>query len=69
MKKILLTIAGFLLATILTAPGIASAALSEQEANEIGVNAYLYFYPLVTMDLTRRQITNIESSKNPASAP
>jgi len=69
MKKILSTIAGLLLATVLTAPGVASASLSEQEANEIGVNAYLYFYPLVTMDITRRQMTNIESGKKPGYGP
>jgi hypothetical protein len=69
MKKILSIISGFLLAATLTAPGIASAALSEQEANEIAVNAYLYFYPLVTMDISRRQMTNIESGKKPGYGP
>lgn len=40
-------------------PSAAQAApLSEQEVQAIGVDAYLYFYPLVTMDLTRRQMTN-----------
>ena len=29
----------------------------------IGVDAYLYFYPLVTMDLTRRQMTNVPAGK------
>ena len=33
--------------------------ISEQDAHSIGVAAYLYFYPLVTMDLTRKQLTNV----------
>jgi len=69
MKKIVLIITRFLLATALTAPGIVIASLSEQEANEIGVNAYLYFYPLVTMDITRKQMTNSESGKKPGYGP
>jgi hypothetical protein len=36
---------------------------TEQEAYEIGVEAYVYFYPLVTMDVSRRQFTNIEAGK------
>jgi hypothetical protein len=39
------------------------APISEQEAHAIGVNAYLYFYPLVTMDLTRKQMTNVPAGK------
>jgi hypothetical protein len=69
MQKIASIIAGFLLVKALTAPGMAGAKLSEQEANEIAVNAYLYFYPLVTMDVTRRQMTNIESDKKPGYGP
>ncbi|HXX52813.1 MAG TPA: DUF1254 domain-containing protein [Xanthobacteraceae bacterium] len=38
----------------------AQSAITEQEAHAIGVQAYLYFYPIVTMDLTRRQLTNVE---------
>jgi hypothetical protein len=38
-------------------------ALTEQESYEIGVEAFLYFYSLVTMDTTRRQATNIEAGK------
>jgi hypothetical protein len=39
------------------------APVSEQEAQAIGVDAYLYLYPLVTMDLTRRQMTNVAAGK------
>jgi hypothetical protein len=35
------------------------APVDAQEAREIGVRAYLYLYPLVTMDITRRQMTNV----------
>jgi hypothetical protein len=37
--------------------------LTEQEAYEIGVEAYVYFYPLVTMDVSRKQFTNVEAGK------
>jgi DNA sulfur modification protein DndE len=33
--------------------------VSEQEALEIGVEAYIYGYPLVTMEMTRRVMTNV----------
>ena len=37
----------------------AADAISEQDAHAIGVAAYLYFYSLVTMDVTRKQFTNV----------
>ncbi len=37
----------------------AAEAISEQEAHAIGVSAYTYFYSLVTMELTRQQLTNV----------
>ncbi len=43
--------------------------ISEQEAHDIGVSAYLYFYPLITMDLTRKQMTNAEPGKIPGYGP
>jgi len=46
--------------------GVAPASaqsVSEEEAHAIGVDAYVYFYSLVTMDVTRRQMTNIEPGK------
>jgi hypothetical protein len=33
--------------------------MTEQDAHTIAVSAYLYFYPLVTMDVTRKQLTNV----------
>jgi hypothetical protein len=33
--------------------------ITEQQAHAIGMDAYIYFYPLVTMDLTRKQLSNI----------
>jgi hypothetical protein len=38
-------------------------ATSAQDVHEIGVEAYIYLYPLVMMDVTRRQLTNIEAGK------
>jgi hypothetical protein len=41
----------------------AQPSVTEQEAYAIGINAYLYFYSLVTMDITRKQLTNAEPGK------
>ncbi len=43
--------------------------INEQEAFEIGVEAYTYLYPLVLMDTTRRQATNVEAGKAIARGP
>lgn len=40
-----------------------SEPVSEEQARGIATDAYVYFYPLVTMELTRRQVTNIEPGK------
>ena len=64
--------AGMLGAGLLTlASSMASAqtAITEQEAHAIGVDAYLYFYPLISYDITRLYSTNVEPNKEPLKAP
>jgi hypothetical protein len=43
----------------------AATPITEQEAHAIGVDAYLYFYPLLSTDITRLTSTNIEAGKEP----
>ncbi len=54
--------AGSLLLTLSLAAGAraedAAPAMTAEEAHSIGVDAYIYLYPLVTMDITRKQLTN-----------
>jgi hypothetical protein len=49
-----------MLATGFRAGARGAERLSEEEAHAIGVKAYLYVYSLVTVDLTRKQLTNVE---------
>ncbi len=64
-RKLFAGLLGFAMAAGIGAvlPAGAQTAIGEQEAHAIGVDAYLYFYPLVTMDITRKQMTNIEPGK------
>ncbi|WP_439367470.1 DUF1254 domain-containing protein [Bradyrhizobium sp. DASA03005] len=47
----------------------ASPAITEQEARAIAADAYVYFYPLITMDITRKQSTNVEPGKESFKGP
>jgi hypothetical protein len=51
------------LALLMTSATMKAAALTPDEAHAIGVDAHLYFYPLVTMDITRKQLTNVERAE------
>jgi hypothetical protein len=44
-------------------------AIAEPEAQGIANEAYLYFYPLLSMDLTRKQATNVAPGKEIGKAP
>jgi hypothetical protein len=52
-----------------TAQAGAETSITEQEAHAIGVDAYLYFYPLLSVDITRRVATNVEAGKIPGFGP
>jgi hypothetical protein len=44
-------------------------ALTEDQARAIAVDAYVYFYSLLTMDVTRKQMTNVPPGKIPGFGP
>ena len=43
--------------------------MDEATAHEVGVEAYIFLYPLVLMDITRRQMTNVEAGKEIGRGP
>ncbi len=74
MKKIILFAALLLMviAQVSYVAGAQEATLSPEDVHSIGVEAYVYLYPLVTMDVTRKQFTNVapgvEVGKGPMNA-
>ena len=60
MKQIIRTalVLGLLISPTLPLIANAQSALTEQEAQSIAVDAYVYFYPLLSMDVSRKQFTN-----------
>jgi len=47
----------------------AEAPLTPEEAHAIAVDSYHYFYPLVTMDITRKQSVNVPAGKEFGKGP
>jgi hypothetical protein len=47
----------------------AADAITEEQAHAIGVEAYVYFYPLLTMDVTRKQLTNVAAKEGAIGGP
>ena len=59
----------FVLTPISVDTAQAQQSATEQEAYAIGVDAYLYFYSLITMDITRKQSVNVEPGKEFGKGP
>ncbi|MGZ7459832.1 DUF1254 domain-containing protein [Pseudomonas sp. Ma2-10] len=66
LTAVALTVAA---SAILPLASHAQSKVTAEEAHAIGVDAYLYLYPLLTMDITRKQFTNIESGKEFGKGP
>jgi len=63
---------GLLLGSALTIPAMAQSAstpITEAEAHAIAVDAYIYFYPLLSMDISRKTFTNVEPGKEFGKGP
>jgi hypothetical protein len=56
-------------APAMSAVAVADSTITPEAAHAIAVDAYLYFYPLVTMDITRKQSVNIEPGKEFGKGP
>lgn len=64
-----INIATLLLGSLMFTHITIATPITEESAHEIGVNAYTYFYPLLSMDITRKQFTNIEPGKEFGKGP
>ncbi len=63
---------GSALAPAAMAQGTAQGApptITEAEAHAIAVDAYIYFYPLLSMDISRKTFTNVEPGKEFGKGP
>src|SRR5215472_5788116 len=58
-----------LLLTLATPVPSAAQSTPDDEARLIAQEAYIYLYPLITMDVTRKQLTNLDPKVNPFGGP
>lgn len=57
------------LVTLSVGAGFAAEPITEEQAHAIGMDAYVYFYPLITMDVTRKQLTNTNGEPGKIGGP
>ncbi|HEY1123313.1 MAG TPA: DUF1254 domain-containing protein [Haloferula sp.] len=50
-------------------PAFAATPVTEADAHEIGVEAYHYFYPLISMEVTRQVTTNLPAGVKAGTGP
>ena len=55
--------------SLVCVPASGASDPTPAEAREIAVEAYLYTYPLVSMDVTRRLMTNVPPGVKPGMGP
>jgi uncharacterized protein (TIGR03000 family) len=60
-RKVWVTAGGRVEVNFLAPAAGTGEKLTEEEALKIGTDAYVYGYPLVTMEMTRRAVTNVET--------
>ncbi len=60
MRKILRLMGLLLFACVAPLAATPAKAITQDEANAIATEAYVYLYSLITMDLTRLQSTNVD---------
>ena len=68
-KALTCALALFVLFPLIPAHTQTASKVSAQEAHDIAVDTYLYLYPLLSMDITRLQSTNIEANKEFGKGP
>jgi hypothetical protein len=61
--------AAFSVTALLATAAARAESITPDEAHDIAVDAYVYFYPLITMDVTRQQLTNVEAGKSEIAGP